>query len=173
MSQHCKSAAAISIFIATMLFLCAPVPAYPGSSTDDAEGTTPTVAGLEECLETALQNNRRRPASRYAVEMAEAKHRQALAGYWPQIGFKGGFTRLDEGPNFQFPGSSMSIPGDSIPIKIPGFGGASRYCPRCSPTGRQVDGQGLFHGFRRSHLATVRRRHAQGLPRAVGGGWSI
>ena len=122
MSQQCKSAATLSIFIATMFLLCAPVPAYPGSSTDDAEGASLTVAGLEECLETALQNNRRRPASRYAVEMAEAKHRQALAGYWPQIGFKGGFTRLDEGPNFQFPGSSMSIPGDSIPIKIPGFG---------------------------------------------------
>ena len=84
--------------------------------------TNPKVASLEKCLETALENNRRRPASRYAVEMAEAKHRQALAGYWPQIGFQGGFKRMDEAPNFVFPASSMTIAGDSIPIKIPGLG---------------------------------------------------
>ena len=40
--------------------------------------------------------SRRRPASSYAVEMAEAQHRQALAGYWPQINVKGGYQRMDE-----------------------------------------------------------------------------
>ena len=67
-------------------------------------------AALEECLQTALQNNRRRPASRYALAMAEAQHRQALAGYWPQIGLKGGYQRMDESPNFLFPASSFALP---------------------------------------------------------------
>ncbi|HOW66419.1 MAG TPA: TolC family protein [Candidatus Paceibacterota bacterium] len=87
-------------------------------------------ANLEECLETAFQNNRRRPASRFAVAMAEAQHRQALAGYWPQIGLKGGYQRLDEAPNFLFPASTFSVPaqniaipmGGSIPVTVPGVG---------------------------------------------------
>jgi outer membrane protein TolC len=64
---------------------------------------------LEECLDTALQNNRRRPASQFAVATAEAQHRQALSGYWPQLHLKGGFQRVDESPNFLFPASDMSV----------------------------------------------------------------
>ena len=80
-------------------------------------------ASLEECLEQALQNNRRRPASRYAVEMAEAQHRQVLAGYWPQISLKLGYQRLDDDPNFIFPAFNFEIPmGGTIPIDIPGVG---------------------------------------------------
>jgi outer membrane protein TolC len=95
-----------------------------GSETASREAT------LEECLATAMQTNRRRPASRYAVAMAEAQHRQALAGYWPQIGVKGGYQRMDEAPNFLFPASSFSVPaqtiaiplGGTIPVTIPGLG---------------------------------------------------
>jgi outer membrane protein TolC len=80
-------------------------------------------ADLQECLQTAMENNRRRPASRYAVAMAEARHRQALAGYWPQISAGGGYLQMDEAPNFLFPASSMSLPmGGSIPVTIPGVG---------------------------------------------------
>ncbi|MBI5385418.1 MAG: TolC family protein [Verrucomicrobia bacterium] len=71
---------------------------------------------LEDCLLTAMQNNRRRPASRYAVAMAEAQHRQALAGYWPQIGVKGGYQRMDEAPNFIFPASQMYVPPQTINV---------------------------------------------------------
>lgn len=67
-------------------------------------------AGLEECLGEALENNHRRPASRYAVEMAEAQHRQALAGYWPQITAQAGFSRLDEAVNFNYPASTITLP---------------------------------------------------------------
>ncbi len=72
---------------------------------------------LEVCIQKAMENNRRRPASRYAVEMAEAQHRQALSGYWPQINARGGFQRMDESSNFIFPASTLSITGlGSIPV---------------------------------------------------------
>ncbi len=80
-------------------------------------------ASLEECLEQALRNNRRRPASRYAVEIAEAQHRQVLAGYWPQISLKLGYQRLDDDPNYIFPSYNIEIPiGGTLPIDIPGVG---------------------------------------------------
>ena len=80
-------------------------------------------ATLEECLQKALENNRRRPASLYAVAMAEAQHRQALAGYWPQITAKGGYQRMDESSNFLFPEKTISLPmGGTIPVTIPGVG---------------------------------------------------
>lgn len=73
---------------------------------------------LEECLNTAMENSHRRPASNFAVAMAEAQHRQALAGYWPQVNFKGAFLRTDEPPNFLFPASSFNVPAQSF--NIPG-----------------------------------------------------
>lgn len=76
-------------------------------------------AGLETCLEQALENNRRRPASRFALEMAQAQHRQALAGYWPQITARGGYSRLDEALNFHF-AADFSVSGlGSNPVTIP------------------------------------------------------
>lgn len=83
---------------------------------------------LDQCLTEAMQNSHRRPASKFAVAMAEAQHRQALAGYWPQIGLKGGYQRMDQSPDFLFPASSFSLPaqnialppGLSIPLEGPG-----------------------------------------------------
>ena len=69
---------------------------------------------LEDCLKTAMESNHRRPASRFAVAVAEAQHRQTLAGYWPQLGLKGGYQRMDEAPNFVFPAGTMYVPGQSI-----------------------------------------------------------
>lgn len=71
---------------------------------------------LEECISLAMENSHRRPASNFAVAVAEAQHRQALAGYWPQVTLKGGYQRLDEPPNFIFPASSFSIPAQSYSI---------------------------------------------------------
>ncbi|MCU0227531.1 MAG: TolC family protein, partial [Bryobacterales bacterium] len=78
----------------------------------------PKVMTLQQCLQTAMANNKRRPASRFALEMAEAQHRQTLAGYWPQVSAKVGVTRLDEALNFLFPASQMVIPPQSI--QVPG-----------------------------------------------------
>lgn len=69
---------------------------------------------LDECLSFAMENNHRRPASAFALEIAEAQHRQALAGYWPQIGLKTGFQRMDEAPNFLFPASTFAVPAQTI-----------------------------------------------------------
>jgi outer membrane protein len=48
--------------------------------------------------------------------MAEAQHRQALAGYWPQVNFKGGYERLDQPLNFIFPSRVFPVPARSISV---------------------------------------------------------
>ena len=98
----------------------AQVSASAENTPNKTDRTILRKASLEECLKEALQNNRRRPASRFAVEMAEAQHRQALAGYWPQISVKGGYQRMDEEANFVFPARSFSMPSQTI--TIPGLG---------------------------------------------------
>jgi outer membrane protein TolC len=83
-------------------------------SLSAAEGGKPL--SLDECLDIALRKSHRRPASQFAVAMAEAQHRQALAGYWPQVNFQGGYQRLGEPVNFLFPASSVQIPAQSITV---------------------------------------------------------
>ena len=99
-------------------------PAASSSATVIAEassnGSVRTL-NLDQCLQEAMANSHRRPASKYAVIMAEAQHRQALAGYWPQIGAKGGYQRLDQSPDFLFPASSIQVPAQTLPLP-PGFG---------------------------------------------------
>ncbi|SHJ94113.1 Outer membrane protein TolC [Malonomonas rubra DSM 5091] len=73
---------------------------------------------LQESIDQALENNRSRPASRYAVAMAEAQHKQALSAYWPQVSATGGYEIKDDDPNFIFPASNISLPT----ITIPGLG---------------------------------------------------
>ena len=70
---------------------------------------------LAECLNIALQNNHRRPASRFAVAVAEAQHRQALSGYWPHLHLKAGYQRMDQPPNFVFPASSLPAQAINVP----------------------------------------------------------
>jgi len=74
------------------------------------------VLGLPECLDLALKNSHRHSASQFALAMAEAQHRQALAGYWPQVGFKGGYQRFDEPMNFLFPATAIQVPAQSIKV---------------------------------------------------------
>ncbi|MFN0172245.1 MAG: TolC family protein [Bryobacteraceae bacterium] len=76
----------------------------------------PQVLSLEECLRIAMEKNHRRPASRLAVAMAEAQHRQALSGYWPQVNAKGGWFRLDEASNFIFPAGTLQIPPQTVNV---------------------------------------------------------
>lgn len=95
--------------------------ADPGQS--DEKEIKVRSATLEECIGEALENNHRRPASWYAVEMAEAQHQQTLAAYWPQITAHGGYQHRDQSENFIFPAANMPIPmGGSLPITIPGLG---------------------------------------------------
>ena len=91
-------------------------PVSPGPMAQTNLITSVQEFTLEQCLSQALQANHRRPASRFAVAMAEAQHRQALAGYWPQLSVKGTYQRMDEAPNFLFPATSMGIPAQSISV---------------------------------------------------------
>jgi outer membrane protein TolC len=91
----------------------------PGAQTDSAirlEVASETELTLDECLRAALQHNRQRPASRFAVAMAEAQHRQALAGYWPHVALRAAYQRTDEAPNFLFPATQMGVPPQTIQL---------------------------------------------------------
>ena len=92
-------------------------PAPEATAAEGAEGPggAPSLS-LEQCLETALQKNHRRPISKFAVALAEAQHRQALAGYWPQVGAKAGYERLSDPLNFIFPAETMQIPAQSVSV---------------------------------------------------------
>lgn len=68
-----------------------------------------------------MDRNQRRPASRFAVAAAEAQHRQALAGYWPQISLRGAYELMDEPKNFVFPGQAFGIPSTTIPAANSSF----------------------------------------------------
>jgi outer membrane protein len=111
------TAVATVCFTLATLF-CTFIPVLAAETTDNTPAPSVRKAGLEECLQIALKNNRRRPASRYAVVMAEAQHRQALAAYWPQIGVRGGYQHMDEPEDFIFPASTISLP----PVTVPGLG---------------------------------------------------
>jgi outer membrane protein len=108
--------------------------ATPKSGTparQPANAGGPQEMSLPECLNAAMQNSHQRAASKFSVLMAEAQHRQALAGYWPQVGIKAGYQRMDESPDFLFPATSfrtapqtMTIPnGGTIPVTIQTPGG--------------------------------------------------
>lgn len=90
-----------------------------GSEPTNTANTNPSLDGdrvlsLDECLAMALQNNHRRPASQFAVAVAEAQHQQALSGYWPQLKLQAGYQRMDEAPNFLFPATVMGVPAQTI-----------------------------------------------------------
>jgi outer membrane protein TolC len=95
--------------------------AASGDDISPAAEKAPAVRELtlDQCLNEALQNNHRRPASKFAVTMAEAQHRQALAGYWPQISGKVGYERMDESPDFLFPASQMQYPAGQAVVTVP------------------------------------------------------
>ena len=50
------------------------------------------LLSLGQCLDVALRMSHRRPVSRFSLLLAEAQHRQALAGYWPQVTAKPGWS---------------------------------------------------------------------------------
>ena len=95
-----------------------------------AGATAPQVMTLEQCIDTSLEKSRRRAVSRFAVAMAEAQHRKALAAYWPQLSLGAAVERQDENANFIFPNRSIPVPaqsvtiplGGSLPVTIPGVG---------------------------------------------------
>ncbi len=84
-----------------------------------AAGAAPQEMTLDECLNTAMQSSHRRRASKFAVAMAEAQHRQALAGYWPQLSGKTCYEHMDQSPDFLFPASSIPVPSGTAVVTVP------------------------------------------------------
>jgi outer membrane protein TolC len=78
--------------------------------------------GLSRCIDLALENNRLRPASRMALRIAQAQHRQALAAYWPQISVSIAAMRMDESMNYIYPSNTMRVPAQNITIPAGAFG---------------------------------------------------
>jgi len=74
------------------------------------------VLALSDCLRIAVEKNHSRPASQFAVAIAEAQHRQALSAYWPQVNAASGMERMNAAPNFVYPASEMEIPAQSVTI---------------------------------------------------------
>jgi len=74
------------------------------SAAGEEEAKAPLRSlSLEECIDIALDSNRRRLVSRLGIEIAETQHRQALSAYWPQVVLTSAFTRRDDDPVFIFP----------------------------------------------------------------------
>jgi outer membrane protein len=77
---------------------------------------------IEDCLNISLKNNHLRPASRYALQMSEDQHKQAMSAYWPQLSLRSLFTQFDQYPNFLFPARSIPVPGQTITLPANSFG---------------------------------------------------
>jgi outer membrane protein TolC len=99
------------------------------------------VLSLNECMHIAMEKNHSRPASQFAVAMAEAQHREALSAYWPQVSAKAGIDEMSSSPNFEYPASAMvipaqtvSIPGGSATVTIP----ANAFGPGFPPVAVQM-----------------------------------
>jgi outer membrane protein len=105
----------VPIRISFLLSAIVLIPGY-GALSGQTVDETPQVLSLNDCLRIAMEKNHSRPASQFAVAMAEAQHRQALAGYWPQINAKGGLEEMSSSPNFMYPASAMEIPAQSITV---------------------------------------------------------
>ena len=74
---------------------------------------------LQECMDIALQNNRYRPVSKFAIEIAEAQYRQALSSYWPQLSVRAAYSVMDEDPNFIFPSTHFKVSYMGIAVSVP------------------------------------------------------
>ncbi len=79
-------------------------------------GITVESLSLNECIERALAGNHRHKISQFAVALAEAQHREALSGYWPQLKLQGGIQRSDQPINFLLPNQTVPIPAQQIPV---------------------------------------------------------
>jgi outer membrane protein TolC len=91
-------------------------PVLAGGPPVVAAGPKVQTLTLEQCLGMGLKQNHKAPISQFAVAMAESQHRQALAGYWPQVNGKAGIERLSDPLNFILPGFTMPIPGQTVSI---------------------------------------------------------
>ena len=124
---HWKYSGVISFSAATIAIIIMAAGPFPlrGQGSVETAGSPPRlddlstkarVMTLDDCMNVAMQGNHSRRASKFAVAVAEAQHRQALAGYWPQISGKAGYERMDQSPDFLFPATTQAVPAQSIHV---------------------------------------------------------
>ena len=103
------------------IFLGAVSPIFAGDIEQHPgpDGVRLNALTLKDCIDIAQGKNHSRGVSRFSLEIAEAQHRQALSGYWPQIGVKAAYSIMDHDPNFVFPAKSMQIPASTILATTP------------------------------------------------------
>ncbi len=77
---------------------------------------------LDDCLDISLKNNHQCPASRYALQMSEDQHNQAMSAYWPQLSLRAVFSQFDQNPNFIFPARNIPVPGQTVTMPANSFG---------------------------------------------------
>jgi outer membrane protein len=107
-----RAQSAVLCFLSVVTLPCTGnIPAWGQTVAGDRQ-----VLSLGDCLHTAMEKNHSRPASQFAVAIAEAQHRQALAAYWPQVDAKGGINEMSSSPNFVYPANTMMIPAQSIVV---------------------------------------------------------
>lgn len=107
-----------------LFFCCASLIANQGGLwAEDGGGET---AGLHapsspltvsQCIEIALEQNRKHRISKLAVETAEYQHMQALSAFWPRITAESAYTQLDEDVHFIFPSNTYDYN-----VTVPGLG---------------------------------------------------
>jgi len=106
MERQSKHRATWQTVLATLLICSTFVPGassvelarkdHSSQETNVEQGKKVLRLTLEECIAIALENSHRRRVSRFAVEIAEAQHRQALSSYWPIVKLESAFSRMDE-----------------------------------------------------------------------------
>ena len=100
----------LCLILGLLLVNVAPVFAGDIGLPPGPDGPRLNALTLKDCIDVALGKNHSRGASRFSLEIAEAQHRQALSGYWPQIGVKAAYSVMDHDPNFVFPQKDIALP---------------------------------------------------------------
>jgi outer membrane protein len=83
--------------------------------------TPPEVLDLSRCLRLAVDAGNRRKVADAEVDAATARLGQARSSRYPEVSASLSGVRLNENPNFIFPGMTISTPASTIDTGIPGM----------------------------------------------------
>jgi outer membrane protein len=103
-------------------------PAFAAGAASASSGSTSgsvasaTTLDLSECIQIALEKNGRRRVSQDEIRIAESRRRQAMSSWWPSLTAEALGSRMDEDPNFVFPGRTLGVPPFSFTLPANSFG---------------------------------------------------
>jgi outer membrane protein len=109
----------VSLLMGMLLATTSPLFAADNGQTAGPDGQRLNPLALKDCLDIALGKSHYRGVSRFSLEIAEAQHRQALSGHWPQISNRAAYSIMDEDPNFVFPAKSFQMPASTVIASTP------------------------------------------------------